>query len=65
MIGKLNSDWSDGDNLISVGAVAERLGLCRENVRLMTKAGKIPSIKTGRRRLYRSGDVRAFVEALK
>jgi len=58
-------DWNDADNLISVGVVAARLGLCTENVRLMTKAGKLPSVKIGRRRLYRSGDVKAFVEALK
>jgi excisionase family DNA binding protein len=46
-----------------VKAVQERLNLCAETVRQLFNTGKLPSIRIGRRRLVRSADLKAFIEA--
>ena len=55
-----NSDWGIGDNLVSIRATAERLGLCDESVRLKIKAGELPSFKIGRRRMGPLGGPEGF-----
>lgn len=49
--------------LLTVDEVAQTLRLCAKSVYLLSKSGRLPSVKMNARRLYRPEDVRRFIES--
>ena len=58
-----NTDVAAGESFVSVNALAQRLGLCRESVYQLLWSGQIPSVKFGRRRLVSASEVQKFIKA--
>ncbi|QDV87175.1 helix-turn-helix domain-containing protein [Planctomycetes bacterium TBK1r] len=57
-----NEPSADKLELIDADTLADRISLSRSTIDRMTRAGRIPSVKAAKRRLY---DLRDVVEALK